>query len=82
MSTTKTAISIDEVVFKKAEKLSAKLHMSRSKLYTQALEYMIERSESLEIIKRMNEVYSEKIEGNDLVPKTYKARMRRMLDKW
>ena len=50
----KTAISIDDELFKKVEKLSDKLHISRSKLFTQALEYLIEKNESLEIIQKLN----------------------------
>jgi len=36
----------------------------------------------METINRMNKLYSQKIPGNDLVPKTNKARMKRILDRW
>lgn len=82
MSYLKTAISIDEDLFKKAEKLSSKLRVSRSQLFTQALEYLIERSETLEVIQRLNEVYGQKQPDDDIVAKSSKRKMRSVIGKW
>jgi metal-responsive CopG/Arc/MetJ family transcriptional regulator len=59
MAYMKTAISIDEELFRKAENLSSKLQISRSQLFTQALEYLIDRSETLEVIQKLNQVYGQ-----------------------
>lgn len=82
MSYMKTAISIDEGLFRKAEKLSAKLHVSRSQLFAQALEYLIDRSETLEIIQKLNTVY-----GNDdaevkAITKVGKKKIKGIVEKW
>ena len=82
MSYMKTAISIDEVLYKKAEKLSTKLNVSRSQLFSQALEYLLERSETLEIIQRLNEVYGLSSANDAIVPIASKKRMKRIVDKW
>jgi metal-responsive CopG/Arc/MetJ family transcriptional regulator len=82
MSFMKTAISIDEDLFRKAEKLSSKLQVSRSQLFAQALEYLIERSETLEVIQRLNEVYGEKQPNDEVVTKAGKGKMRKAIDKW
>ena len=82
MSYMKTAISIDEDLFKKAEKLSSKLRVSRSQLFAQALEYLIERSETLEVIQRLNEVYGQKQPDDEVVLKAGKRKMKRVVDKW
>lgn len=78
----KTAISIDDELFQKAEALSSKLHLSRSQLFSQALEYMIERSETLGIIQKLNEVYGQgEVEVSPLI-KASKKKMKKNLDKW
>lgn len=82
MSFMKTAISIDEDLFRKAEKLSTKLQVSRSQLFAQALEYLIERSETLEVIQRLNEVYGQKQPDDDVVTTGSKRKMRKVIDKW
>ncbi len=82
MSYMKTAISIDEDLFRKAEKLSTKLHVSRSQLFAQALEYLLERSETLEIIQKLNEVYGQKETVEDALPKAGKKRMKAIVEKW
>ena len=84
MSYMKTAISIDEGLFQKAEKLSTKLNISRSQLFSQALEYLIGKSESLEIIKKLNEVYGtgELNRENDKLVKGMKGKMKDTVGKW
>ena len=82
MSYMKTAISIDEDLFRKAEKLSSKLQVSRSQLFAQALEYLIERSETLEVIQKLNEVYGHKQPDDEAILKAGKRKIRKVIDKW
>jgi hypothetical protein len=55
----KTAISIPDQTFQHAEVLATRLGVSRSALYTKAVEELLERTRSDEITKRLNEVYAE-----------------------
>ncbi len=81
MSYMKTAISIDEGLYRKAEKLSGKLNVSRSQLFAQALEYLLEKSETLEIIQKLNEVYGPNdINGSAL--KGGKKKLKSIVEKW
>lgn len=82
MSYMKTAISIDEGLFKKAEKLSTKLQISRSQLFAQALEYLIDRSETLEIIQKLNAVYGQNDAESKAVIKGGKKKIRGIVEKW
>ncbi len=82
MSYVKTAISIDEDLFRKAEKLSTQLQVSRSQLFAQALEYLIDRSETLELIQKLNEFYGQKHPDDEAVTKAGKKKMRKIVDKW
>jgi metal-responsive CopG/Arc/MetJ family transcriptional regulator len=82
MSYMKTAISIDESLFRKAEKLSTKLQVSRSQLFAQALEYLIDRSETLEIIQKLNAVYGQGDAETRILTKGGKKKMKRIVDQW
>ena len=57
MTTKKTAISIDEDLFARADSLARELGLSRSKLYARALESFIKEREDLEILAEINEAY-------------------------
>lgn len=82
MSYMKTAISIDENLFRKAEKLSTKLQVSRSQLFAQALEYLIDRSETLEIIQKLNAVYGQDDAETRALTKGNKKKMKGIVDQW
>jgi antitoxin MazE6 len=62
----KTAISIPDDEFKKAEELAARLGMSRSELYRSALtEFMSKRAEEA-VTERLNELYESKDEASSM----------------
>ncbi len=54
----KTAISLPDDVFRKAEKLARRLRLSRSRLYAEALREYIARRDEREITRRLNAVYA------------------------
>ena len=58
MTTKKTAISIDEELFSKADSLARDLGVSRSRLYARALESFIGQREDAELLAEINEAYS------------------------
>jgi hypothetical protein len=80
----KTAISIDEDLFNKAEKLSERLHVSRSQLFAKALEYLIQKNESLEIIKKLNDLYNdpEILDEQKSLSALSKKRLKGIVEKW
>jgi len=59
MATIKTAISIDENLFKEAEKLSAKMKISRSQFFSKAVEEMLERKKNQRLLEMINESVTE-----------------------
>jgi metal-responsive CopG/Arc/MetJ family transcriptional regulator len=72
MGNVKTAISLDEDLFMKVEKLADKLNLSRSRFFSQAAEYMIEKNENIELLQKINKAY-EDIDGTaekDYINKT------------
>jgi len=54
METIKTAISIDKHTFAMVEKLSKKLHISRSRFFADAARYMVEKSDNIELLNKIN----------------------------
>lgn len=54
----KTAISLPDALFEKAENLAANLGISRSQLYARALQIFVERHDADAITNRLNDIYS------------------------
>ena len=65
MPTIKTAISIDKSLYLRVESLAKRLSLSRSQVFSQALEYMINRDENLELIRRINLAYNDEFSADD-----------------
>ncbi|MGM0399982.1 MAG: hypothetical protein ACQEQT_01615 [Chloroflexota bacterium] len=59
MSNIKTAVSIEEPLFERAERLAERMEMSRSHLYSLALEMFVEKCESQQILGQLNRIYEE-----------------------
>lgn len=55
----KTAISIPDDLFEKAEELAERLDVSRSQLYARAIAEYAERHSSQRIREKLDEVYAE-----------------------
>jgi antitoxin MazE6 len=72
----KTAISVPDEIFQRAEAAAKKLRISRSKLYTTAVAEYLDRKRSKSITKHLNEVYSRN--NSTLDP----ALERMMLETW
>lgn len=62
----KTAISLPDLVFEEAEALANRLGLSRSELYTKALQAYLRRYNQEQILSKLNQVYAE--ESSELDP--------------
>jgi len=58
-SSVKTAISIQEELFKEVNKLADELHVSRSKLFVMAVQDFIKKNESHILLKQINNAFSD-----------------------
>lgn len=54
----KTAISLPDPVFEKAEVVAKRLGLSRSELYTKALQAYLKKYNRNQILLKLNEVYA------------------------
>ncbi len=64
----KTAVSIPDRVFQSAEKLAARLGVSRSELYARALASLVEKYREDLITSQLNELYGPGGEDSSLDP--------------
>ena len=71
----KTAISIRDEVLKKAEKYVKKAKISRSQLYSDALEEYLERRSKEDLIAQINAVCEEVDTSLDPAVKKYQSRI-------
>lgn len=55
----KTAISIPDPVFEAAEDLAERLGVSRSRLYTEAIERFVADHRCVEVTERLDAIYSD-----------------------
>ncbi len=62
----KTAISLPDSVFEEAEALAERLGLSRSELYTKALQAYLRKYNRNQILNKLNQVYSQ--ESSELDP--------------
>ncbi len=62
----KTAISIPDSIYAKAEKLAHRLGKSRSEIYTKAIQAYVDTREDDEVTAKLNAVYS--TESSNLDP--------------
>lgn len=62
----KTAISLPDPVFKAAEALAEQMGVSRSQLYTLALQAYLRKHNRNQILNKLNQVYS--VESSELDP--------------
>lgn len=55
----KTAISLNEELFLKVNKLANNLHISRSKVFTLAVQDYVKKQENQALLARLNEAYKD-----------------------
>jgi metal-responsive CopG/Arc/MetJ family transcriptional regulator len=66
----KTAISLPDAVFTEAEALAKQLGLSRSELYSRALQAFLSKYDRQQMLSQLNEVYA--VESSDLDPELAK----------
>lgn len=55
----KTAISLDEKLFDKVNKLANELHVSRSRLFTLAVKDYLKKQENQTLLAQLNDAYAD-----------------------
>lgn len=74
MQAIKTAVSLDKSIFDQAETLAHTLKVSRSKLYSIALQDFFEHHKNRELLAQINAVYDDEPDTNE---KRIQSKLRR-----
>jgi predicted transcriptional regulator len=83
LANVKTAVSIEEPLFERAEELAREMNVSRSRLYEMALEDFIRQQESKKILRELDEVYAEEDVKESRLREMVRPTHRRLLeDEW
>ena len=72
----KTAISVDDTLLQEADKAAHRMGLSRSKLFSMAMERYLREQRQREITDRLNRVYAESDPEEKRLPALMKARLR------
>ena len=77
----KTAISLQDSLFKQVEELARHLHVSRSQLCAMALEAFLRQYENQQLMERLNQAYSDNLDATEQAVLTaMKPRYRQHLE--
>jgi metal-responsive CopG/Arc/MetJ family transcriptional regulator len=74
MANVKTAVSLQKSLFEQAEALADELNISRSRLFSLALEDFLRRSHSQQLLEKLNAAYEDIADTKE---ETLRRRMRR-----
>jgi metal-responsive CopG/Arc/MetJ family transcriptional regulator len=80
MATVKTAVSIEESLFERAEALAEELQVSRSKVFAIALEQFLQRHEGKKLLEKINSVYAEAGLPDEKEAATRRAKHREIVE--
>lgn len=65
-SSVKTAISLQEELFKEVNKLAGELHVSRSKLFVMAVQDFIKKKESQNLLSQINNAFNDQPDSEEI----------------
>ena len=65
-SSVKTAISLQEELFKEVNKLASELHVSRSKLFVMAVQDFIKKKENQNLLSQINNAFSDQLDTEEI----------------
>jgi metal-responsive CopG/Arc/MetJ family transcriptional regulator len=76
----KTAVSLPDEIFQKAEATAKKLRVSRSRLYAAAISEYLERHHSASVTERLNAFYEHN--PSEIDPAFVRAQLKSLSKKW
>lgn len=81
MAKTKTAISLKETLFEQADAIAQEMKISRSQLFSMAVEEFIERHQNQKMLEALNEIYEDGPDASEQqILREAKAKYRQMLE--
>jgi len=80
MSGVKTAISLDEELFDRVNKLAGQLHIARSRLFTIAVKDYLKKQENQALLAQLNDAYSDSPDDEEIkVSRSMRAKHKKIV---
>ncbi len=76
----KTAISLDEKLFNRVNKLAKKMHVSRSRLFTLAVDEYLRKQENEYLLAQLNKAYADTDDEEIKISKSMKSKQSKILE--
>jgi predicted transcriptional regulator len=78
----KTAISLNEELFLKVNQLADNLHISRSKVFTLAVQDYVKKQENQALLAQLNEAYADSpAEDEREISKSMRRKQKKLIEK-
>ncbi|MEA1921424.1 MAG: CopG family transcriptional regulator [Pseudomonadota bacterium] len=78
----KTAISMQEELFKEVNKLASELHVSRSRLFVMAVQDFIEKKKSHDLLSQINNAFNDHPDSEEIkIQSKMRKKQARKLEK-
>jgi predicted transcriptional regulator len=78
----KTAISLNEELFLKVNQLADDLHISRSKVFTMAVQDYVKKQENQALLARLNEAYEDSPDEEERkISKSMRRKQKRLIER-
>ncbi len=76
----KTAISLDEKLFNRVNELARKMHISRSRLFTLAVDDYLKKQENEYLLAQLNKAYAETDDEEIKISNSMKSKQRKIVE--
>ena len=76
----KTAISLDEGLLIKVNRLANDLHISRSKVFTLAVQDYLKKQENQSLLAQLNEAYGEFPSEEEVISKSMRSKHKKIVE--
>lgn len=76
----KTAISLDEGLLIKVNRLANDLHISRSKVFTLAVQDYLKKQENQSLLAQLNEAYGEFPSEEEVISKSMHSKHKKIVE--
>lgn len=76
----KTAISLDENLFNRVNKLAKKMHVTRSRLFTLAVDDFLKKQENEYLLAQLNKAYADTDDEEMRISSSMKSKQRKIVE--
>jgi len=76
----KTAISLDEKLFNRVNELAQKMHVSRSRLFTLAVDDYLKKQENEYLLAQLNKAYAATDDEETKISKSMKSKQSKIVE--